>query len=373
MAASGALPANIFCARDYEDLARDALAAPVMAHVAGGAGRDLAVAANAADFDRFKIVPRILRDLTSGSTACRLLGRDRPHPLWLAPVAFQGLIHPGAERETASAAAVTQSCLVASTLSSITLEDIAAAAGPDRWFQLYAQPTREATLDLVRRAAAAGYEAIMLTVDAPIHAPGPTSLRAGFRGGELPANLAAYPQADPAPGPGQSRVFQGFVRHAPTWADVAWLRAQTTLPVWLKGVLHPDDARSAHDAGVDGLVVSNHGGRTLDAAAASLSALPGVRAVVGRDFPVLFDGGIRSGEDVFIAIALGADAVMVGRLQAYALGVGGALGVAHMIKLLREELEVCMALAGCATLAEVGQAEIRRSPAHREDAHAAGD
>ncbi len=346
MAPSGALPENIYCARDYEDLARQVLSAPTFAHLSGGAGRDTAVAANLAAFDRLKITPRILRDLTHGSTAC-----------WLAPVAFQALFSPGAERDTAAAAAATQTCMVASTLSSISLEEIAQGAGPDRWFQLYVQPSREATLDLVRRAEAAGYGAIMLTVDAPIHAPGLTSLRSGFRGHLTAANLTTY--AAPAdPPPGGSRVFQGFMRYAPTWADVAWLRSQTRLPLWLKGVMHPDDARAAVEAGAEGVVVSNHGGRELDGAPAALSALPAVRAAVGPDYPLLFDGGIRSGEDVFRAVALGANGVMVGRLQACALAVAGALGVGHMVKLLREELEVCMALAGCATLADIALTQI---------------
>ena len=353
MADRDALPANIHCARDYEDLARQVLEAATFAHVAGGAGRDTAVAANYAALEAVRITPRVLRDLTQGSTACRLGGR--PHPIWLAPVAFQELFHVGAERETARAAAATGTCMVVSTLSSLPLEEV---AGPDRWFQLYAQPSREATLGLVRRAEAAGYGAIMLTVDAPIHAPGLTSLRAGFRGGLTPANLEGYAQVDPTVAAGESRVFQGFLRQAPTWSDVEWLRAQTRLPLWFKGVMHPDDALTAREAGADGLVVSNHGGRELDAAPASLTALPAVRAAVGPDFPLLFDGGVRSGQDVFRALALGADGVMVGRLQAYALSVAGALGVGHMIKLLREELEICMALAGCASLADVAQADL---------------
>ena len=273
-------------------------------------------------------------------------------------MAFQELFHTGAERETARAAAATGTCMVVSTLSSLPLEEI---TGPDRWFQLYAQSSRDATLDLVRRAEAAGYGAIMLTIDAPVHAPGLTSLRAGFRGGLTPANLAGYAPVDPAVAPGESRVFQGFLRHAPTWADVEWLRGQTRLPLWLKGILHPADARAAREAGADGLVVSNHGGRELDAAPASLTALPAIRAAVGPDVPLLFDGGVRSGQDVFRAIALGADGVMIGRLQAYALSVAGALGVGHLIKLLREELEICMALSGCASLADITQADLGAS------------
>jgi isopentenyl diphosphate isomerase/L-lactate dehydrogenase-like FMN-dependent dehydrogenase len=358
MPATHDLPGNIHCARDYEALAREVLDPAVFAHLAGGAGRDRAAVANLAAFDGLTIMPRVLRDLTAGTTLCRVGGQGRPHPIWLAPVAFQTLFHAGAERETAAAAAATGAPFVASTLSSLTLEEIAAAAGPDRWFQLYVQPSREATLDLVRRAEGAGYQAIMVTVDAPVHAPGLSTLRAGFRGGQSPANLAGYPVLDATPAQGESRVFQGFMRHAPTWADIEWLRGQTRLPLWIKGIMHPEDARAAIAAGADGLVVSNHGGRELDAAPSSLSCLKRIRATVGADVSVLFDGGIRSGEDIFRAIALGADGVMIGRLQACALAVAGALGVGHMIKLLREELEVTMALAGCATLADIAAAEV---------------
>lgn len=355
---SGALPPNIHCAGDYEDLARQALDPAVFAHMAGGAGRDVAVRNNRAAFEALKITPRVLRDVTAGSTRLNLQGQERDHPIWLGPVAFLGLFHPGAERESAAAAAAAGAGFVASTLSSLTLEDIAAAAGSDRWFQLYVQPSREATLRLVRRAEAAGYGAIVVTVDAPIHAPGLTSLRAGFRGDLPAANLAGQTPA-PTAGPGQSRVFQGLMQAAPTWADIEWLRSQTSAPLWLKGVIHPDDARAAVAAGVDGLIVSNHGGRELDSAPSSLSALARVRTAVGGDYPVLFDGGIRSGEDIFKAVALGADGVLLGRLQVCALAVAGALGVGHMVKLLREELEVCMALVGCATLRDIRLAEVR--------------
>ena len=359
MAVSGSLPADIYSARDYEALAQKALDASVYAHLAGGGGRDRAVQANLDALDAVAIVPRLLRDLTAGSTACRLAGQDWPHPIWLAPLAFQGLFHPGGELETARAADAVGAGMALSTLSSVPLEHVARDAKMDRWFQLYFQPSREVTLDLVRRAEAAGYKALMVTVDAAVKPVGPSALWAGFRGEERAVNLEPYDPPTKVIEPGQSRVFQGFMRDAPTWADIDWLRSNTELPLWIKGILHPDDARTAQAAGAVGVVVSNHGGRTLDAAPSSLSVLPEVRAAVGEDFPLLFDGGIRSGEDIFRAIALGADAVMVGRLQACSLAVAGALGVAHMVRMLREELEICMALAGCATLADVRQAPIR--------------
>ena len=360
MASSGALPADLHCARDYERLAAEVLSHPVFAHLAGGAGRGGAAQANLDAFDALRIVPRVLKPLTTGSTGHRFAGRDRPHPIWLAPVAYQGLFHPGAEIETARGADVVDAGMVVSTLSSRTIEALAPTAGGERWFQLYFQPSRAATQDLAARAEAAGYTAIVVTVDAPVQAPGLSALRAGFAGvGEIAANLTAYSQSEePPPPPGTSRVFQGLTRHAPTWADIGWLRERTTLPIWLKGVLHPDDATAAVAAGVSGLIVSNHGGRTLESAQPALAALPRVRDAVGEALPLMVDGGVRSGEDVFKALALGADAVLVGRLQVCALAVAGALGVAHMVRLLREELEVCMALAGCATLADVARAEL---------------
>jgi isopentenyl diphosphate isomerase/L-lactate dehydrogenase-like FMN-dependent dehydrogenase len=251
--------------------------------------------------------------------------------------------------------------MVCSTLSNQSLEDIARTGGPGHWFQLYWQPRREVTADLLRRAELAGYSAIMLTVDAPVQVPSLRAQRAGFRmpANCVTANLRAYDDATAVHGlPAGSRFLQGRMRTAPQWQDLIWLQRQTALPVWVKGVLHAEDARTLQAAGVAGVVVSNHGGRGLDGVVASLAALPAIRAAVGAEFPLLLDGGIRSGTDVFKALALGADGVLVGRLQIHALAVAGALGVAHMLKLMREELEVAMALSGCASLAEVRAATL---------------
>lgn len=352
----GQIPPEIRCAQDYEVLARRFMAAPTYEYVAGGSGRDVTVAANLAAFAQWAIYPRLLRDVSAGNTALTIGAEPFAHPIFLAPVAFQNLAHANGEVESARAAHATDSCLVSSTLSSCRLEDVARVAGPQRWFQLYFQPRREDTRELVARAAAAGYGAIVVTLDAVIQAASLRALHAGFR---MPADCVAANLRDHLAagavtlGAGQSRIFQGAMGGAPTWRDLEWLLAQTTLPVWIKGVLHPDDASALLKMGVAGLVVSNHGGRGLDGAPASLDALPAIRAAVGAGFPLLFDGGIRAGSDVFKALALGADAVLVGRLQMYALSVAGALGVAHMITLLREELELCMALAGCATVAEI--------------------
>ncbi len=356
---SSGIPPEVRCAQDYETLAPRHIAAPTLAYIAGGSGRDTSAAANLAAFADWAIVPRLLRDVTAGHTRRMLGGQAFEHPLLLAPVAHQKLVHPEGELASARAAQATDSGIVCSTLSSFRLEDIAPLAGPRRWFQLYFQPDRNATLDLLRRAEQAGYAAIVVTLDAAIQAASLRALQAGFR---LPAdcvaaNLRGYEvTSPPVLAAGDSRIFRGVMSSAPTWRDLDWLIAQSRLPVWVKGVLHPQDARELQQRGVAGAVVSNHGGRGLDGAPASLRALPAVRAAVeaaGARFPLLFDGGIRSGADAFKALALGADAVLVGRLQIYALAVAGALGVAHMLKLLREELELCMAMAGCPTLDDI--------------------
>ncbi|MBX3651752.1 MAG: alpha-hydroxy-acid oxidizing protein [Burkholderiales bacterium] len=360
---SSVIPPGIHCALDYAVMAPQFIPGPVFEYIAGGSGQGGTAAANAAAFAGWAVYPRLLRDVAAGHTKVTLSGAELPHPLLLAPVALQKLVHPLGELETARAAEAAGSCMIGSTLSSFSLEEIARSAGPAKWFQLYLQPQRESTLDLVRRAEAAGYDAVVLTLDAVIQVASLRALRAGFRMPDdvVPANLKDYPRpGQRRPDAVQSRVFQGAMRDAPTWGDLEWLLSQTTLPVWIKGVLHPEDARALKARGVAGLVVSNHGGRGLDGAPASLDAIAAVRAAVGPDYPLLLDGGIRSGSDVFKALALGADAVLVGRLQVYALGVAGALGVAHMLKLLLEELEVCMALAGCATLADIHRSSLLR-------------
>tara|TARA_R110001583_G_scaffold194720_3_gene366511 strand:+ start:53943 stop:55127 length:1185 start_codon:yes stop_codon:yes gene_type:complete len=356
-AALNHIPADIHCAQDYERLVREHIDPRALAYIDGGSGTETTLRSNLDAFAGFSLRPRLLRDLSAGHTRLRLLGRTLLHPVMLAPVAFHRLAHPEGELASASGAAATDACMVCSTLSSFRLEDVAERAGAEKWFQLYFQPRREHTLDLVRRAERAGFTALVVTLDASIQAPSIRARRAGFvmPPAIQPVNLAAYPApAQVRLDRDQSIIFQGMMSEAPTWADLTWLLAHTTLPVVVKGVLHPADAIELRSKGVAGLVVSNHGGRSLDGVPASLPALPEIRRAVGEDYPLMLDSGIRSGTDIFKALALGADAVMVGRLQLHALAVAGALGVAHLIRTLREELEVCMALAGCATLDDIG-------------------
>ena len=347
------IPAGVVNLADYERLAAQRLDANAWAYLSGGAGDEITVRWNREAFDRIGLTPRVLRGGPGGHTRLELFGKTFAHPILVAPVAYQRLAHADGESGTAAAAAALDAGLVLSTLASETLEQVAATAGPRRWLQLYVQPERAYTLDLVARAEAAGYEALVVTVDAPINGARDRERRAGFRlpPGIVAANLESY--LAPPPATPSSMVFDHFMAVAPSWSDIDWLAAQTRLPVVLKGILHADDAELAIAHGAAGIVVSNHGGRTLDTLPATLEVLPGIADRVGGRVPVLMDGGIRRGTDVFKALASGASAVMVGRPVVYGLAVAGVRGAAHVLRLLRDEFEIAMALTGCATLADI--------------------
>ncbi len=356
-----ALPAGLINLADHEAHARARLDENAWAYFSGGAADELTLAANRSSWDTLQLLPRVLQPLSGGHTRVRLLGRTLAHPILLAPVAFQRLAHPDGELATAHAAAALGAGLVLSTQASIPLETVAravrdeASRGP-LWFQLYLQEDRGSTVELVQRAETAGYEALVLTVDAPVHGARDRERRASFAlpPGVHAVNLEGQPPATlPRLMPGQSALFDGLLRRAPTWDDLAWLQTQTRLPILLKGVLHPADARQAAGLNVAGLVVSNHGGRTLDTTPTTAAVLPRIADALGGTLPLLVDGGIRRGTDVLKALALGASAVLVGRPYIYGLANAGALGVAHVLRLLRDELEVAMALCGCRTLEQI--------------------
>ncbi|ODS70796.1 MAG: alpha-hydroxy-acid oxidizing enzyme [Acidovorax sp. SCN 65-28] len=354
------IPPGLVTLADHEQHARTQLDDNAWAYFSGGAADEISLRANRTAWDALPLWPRVLRPLAGGHTRVPLLGRTLAHPILLAPVAFQRMAHPDGELAMAYAAAALGAGVVLSTQASVSVESVAQAVLPDPgrgplWFQLYLQPDRGFTQALVQRAEAAGYEALVLTVDAPTSGVRDRERRAGFRlpSGVGPVNLAGLQTpASPPLSPGQSALFDGLLHHAPTWDDIAWLQSITRLPVLLKGVLHPADARQAVSVGAAGLIVSNHGGRSLDTAPATATALPRVVQAVGGAVPVLADGGIRRGTDVLKAMALGASAVLVGRPAVWGLANAGAAGVAHVLRLLRDELEVAMALTGCATLAE---------------------
>jgi len=340
------IPAAVTAAADYEALAPQFIAPATLAYVAGGSGADRSLAWNRAAFEALRLRPRAFADLTDATTATTLLGRPLPQPVLLAPVAYQGLVHAAAEVDTARGAAAADTPLILSSLATRTIEDVAAAATAGWWYQLWLGPDRESDRARLRRAEHAGCEALVVTVDAAAQLPSRRALAAGF---VLPGGLAADP---PPPLPAQGSVFERWRRGAVGRDALAWLQDASTRPVFVKGITHEADADICRELGVAGVVVSNHGGRSVDGVVASLDALPRLRAALGKDVTLLFDGGIRGGEDVLKALAAGADAVLIGRLQIYALAVAGALGVAHLLKLLREELALTMAVTGCARPAD---------------------
>jgi len=356
--AHGRIPGDIVHAADYERHAVHHVEAHAWHHIQGGSDQGLTLAHNRAAFDRLQLLPHPIATLRGGHTRLSLFGQTLAHPLLLAPVAYQRLVHPEGELATVRAAMALQAGYVASTLSSHTLEEIAAAAqgavqelghGAPLWFQLYAQPEREHTLALVRRAEAAGYQAIVWTVDAAIKRAG-IALPPGVEA----ANLRGFPPARHTAQAGRGTILLGspLADAAPAWDDLDWLRAQTRLPLLVKGILAPAQAREAVARGADALIVSNHGGRVMDGVPSPLDVLPAVReAVPGK--PLLLDSGVRWGTDAAKALALGSSAVLIGRPMLHALAVGGLAGVAHLVQLLRAELELAMAQLGCARLEQL--------------------
>ena len=355
------IPREIAAVADYEPFARACLDDNAWTYLAHGAADELTLRANREAFDRCFLEGRVLADVADGDTTCTLFGQPFAHPILLAPVAYQGLFHPDGERATVQAAGALEAGMVVSTLATTRLEEVAALGSGPLWFQLYVQPDRAFTLDLVRRAEAAGYQALVVTVDAPIAGVRNFEQRVGFHlpPGLAPVNLAGMREPTPDLQPGDSAVFRHFMRHAPTWRDLEALRAATSLPILLKGITSSADARRVRAMGLDGLIVSNHGGRTLDTLAPTLDLLPEVVAAVEGALPVLVDGGIRRGTDVLKALALGARAVLVGRAFAMGLAAAGPYGVAHVLRLLRDELEIAMALTGCRSLGDIGPHVLR--------------
>ena len=350
--------------RELEARAAAVLPAPVFGYYRSGADDEATLAENEAAFARWQLRPRVLVDVSRLDTSCRLLGHTLATPLLVAPMAAQRMAHARGELATAAAAASLGAGFVLSTLSTTSLEDVAAvrrAGGPPHFFQLYCFRDRAVSAALVRRAERSGFAAVVLTADAPALGRREADVRSGFA---LPAHLtfanlatergaSADQAATPAQADDGSRLAAYFAEQVDpslTWDAVRWLRTVTSLPVLVKGVLTGEDAALAVAAGCAGVCVSNHGGRQLDGTAAAVDALPEVVAAVAGRVPVLLDGGVRRGSDVLKALALGATAVMVGRPVLYGLALGGEDGAAQTLAMLHRELRLAMALAGTPAL-----------------------
>jgi lactate 2-monooxygenase len=384
-----------------EQRARRRMSGDAFAYVATGAGNERTVAANRAAFDRWRIVPRMLRDVERRDTGVELFGRRLESPLMLAPIGVLELAHPEADVAVARAARQTGTPMILSNQASRPMEEIAGILGQTpHWFQLYWSKSDDLVESLASRAKACGCEAIVVTLDTTVLGWRTRDLERAYLPFLRGKGIAQYTSdpvfrrliatPGPAPGPEQqprpnlralrtlielTRAYPGgfletlrsgrgraavqrfieiYSRPSLRWEDLPFLRERTDLPILLKGILHPEDAARAVEAGIDGIVVSNHGGRQVDGAIATLEALPEVARAVGGRIPILLDSGIRGGADVFKALALGASAVLLGRPYVYGLAIAGSAGVREVIENLRADFELTMALAGCSRLGEIG-------------------
>jgi 4-hydroxymandelate oxidase len=344
---------------DAEQAAGQVLPLDVRDFVAGGSGSELTLAANRAALDRVHLVPRVLADVSACTPAAEIGGCVASMPVAIAPMAFQRMVHPDGEPGLAQAARAAGIPFTAPMLSSTLLEDIT-ATGADTWLQLYWLRDRAQVMDLIRRGEQAGCRALMLTVDVPVMGRRLRDLRNGF---SFPPGISAANLSDAAADLGGARQAGSSAAAVHTahafdpslsWDDVTWLREQTSLPLMLKGILDPRDADRAAGLGAAAVIVSNHGGRQLDGAVPSITALPAVCEAVSGRCQVLMDGGIRSGTDVLRALALGASGILLGRPALWGLA-GGTPGADRVLGLLREELTGAMMLAGCRDVAAAGQ------------------
>jgi len=349
--------------RDFERAARERVDPVHADYFNGGAGDEITLRANEKAFEHLKLLPRVLRGSAKRVLDVTLLGSRAAMPVFLSPTAFHRLVHDEGERATARAAARAGAIMIVSMAATVAVEDIVAAAreavpdGPDLWFQLYIQPDLEITEALVARAAAAGTKAIVVTVDSAVLGSSDRNDRNDFH--DLPPGLACENLR------GLRGGERGHVREIQmsaeiSWTHIDWLRSITSLPIILKGVLHPEDARIAVAQGIDGLLLSNHGGRQLDTVPATIDLLPEFVATVGSRIPIMLDGGVRRGTDIVKALALGACAVGVGRPIVWGLAADGESGVLRVLDLLRDELDHTLALCGATSVQDLTPDLVRR-------------
>ena len=328
---------------DFEALAQKHISHGAWARVQGGAADEITLRWNREAYEHIRLRPRVLVDVSKLDTRITLLGQELPFPILLAPTGAQGFVYPQGELEVARGAGVAQATLVISSSASLRVEEVAKAATGTVWFQLYVQRDRAFTRDLVQRAESAGCRALCVTVDSPTH---------GAR------NREYHAQSELPERPLPNLKGRDYLDPTLTWKDIDWLRSFAKTPVLLKGILNPDDAAIAVKAGVAGIIVSNHGGRNLDTLPATIDALPAVVEKVAGQVPVIVDGGIRRGTDVLKALALGANAVGIGRPYLYGLGVAGAQGVTRVVEILRKEFEIAMMLTGRQSVARIDRSVI---------------
>jgi 4-hydroxymandelate oxidase len=362
-ATTGADASRLVTIRDYEKGARRALSPMAWDYFRSGADTERTLRENMRAYRRWELHYRVLVDVSKRDLGVTLLGTRIDMPVLVAPTAYHKLACSEGEASTARAAAEVGTIYTLSTLSNVSIEDVAAASSGPKWFQLYVHKDRAITASLVERAEAAGYLAIVLTVDVPVLGRRLRDVRNSFGlpDGLVMANfLESMASSGVTSGSALAKFFASRHDASLSWSDLEWLRGLTRLPILLKGIVRADDAARALSAGASGIIVSNHGGRQLDGAPATLDVLPRVVEAVAGRVPVLVDGGVRWGTDVLKALALGANAVMVGRPVLWGLAVNGKDGARRVLEILREELSASMALAGCPTIASIDKDLLER-------------
>lgn len=344
--------ADLVCLTDFEPPAQAKMSRMAWEFINAAAADETTLHWNREAYQRLRLRPQVLQDVSRLDTRITLFGHEHAFPILLAPTSCHKLLHPEGEIETARGASAANATLVISSAANTKLEDVASSTKGPLWFQLYVQRDRAFTCDLVQRAEASGYRALCLTVDSPVLGARNREARAHVAFPPLP-NLEGLKQAATGESYRGAGVYSPVMDPSLSWKDVEWLRSLVKIPLLLKGVLNPEDADRAAKEGVAGIIVSNHGGRNLDTLPATIDALPLVAAKVGGRMPVLVDGGIRRGTDVLKALALGANAVLIGRPYLFGLSVAGAAGVTRVTQILQTELQMAMALTGRTTITSV--------------------
>ncbi len=346
------IPNDLVSLKDYERYAKERMDLNSIAYVCSGAGDEITYKRNEKAFENIYLETATLEDLKGANTKIELFGQSYENPIFLAPVAYQKLVDERGEIATVQGANAMNSCMCVSSFSSCTLEDITSYSNSPLWFQLYIQPNMQVNLELIKKVEKLGFKALIITIDAPISGLRNSEQRAGFY---LPNGISAIniENLNPIQTTDDFENIFDITPYLPTWKDIEFIKNNTNLPVILKGITSVSYAKKAIELGIDGIVVSNHGGRTIDTQPASIEILPKIAKAVNGKIPILFDGGIRRGTDIIKAIALGASAVMIGRPIMYGLATAGALGVAHTLKILKEELEVSMIFTGCKDISSI--------------------
>lgn len=349
------IPNDLVSLKDYERYAKERMSINSLAYVCSGAGDEITFKRNEEAFQEIYLEANTLEDLSEANTKIELFGQTYDSPIILAPVAYQKLVDINGEIATAQAANVTNTCMCVSSFSSCTLEEISESTNSPLWFQLYIQPDMKTNLELIQKAESLGFKAIVITIDAPISGIRNVEQRYGF---SLPENISAVNINNPIQTISNFENILEMAKILPTWKDIEFIKNNTKLPVILKGITNTSYAKKAIELRIDGIIVSNHGGRTLDTLPSTIEILPKIAKAVDKKIPILFDGGIKRGTDIIKAIALGASAVLIGRPIMYGLATAGALGVAHTLKILKEELEVSMIFTGCKDIKQIKNKEI---------------